>query len=73
VSGLVLRWRVPAPFISTRWRGPDGALAAVAQMTNPALAGFVVPSVSAGTTAGDGIEVIGTEVRIDIQSLPSAP
>jgi hypothetical protein len=71
MTGLLLRWRVPAPAISLRWRGPAGALPAIASQPAKPLAAFVVPPAVLPVAEGDGIDVVGNEIRVGIESLPS--
>ena len=73
MSGILLRWRVPPRAVETRWRGPAGALEAIARTGATDLAGFIVPTASANVTGGDGIAVIGNDIRINIEELPLAP
>lgn len=73
MSGLLLRWRVPDPPVTLRWRGPQGVLDAIARLPVTQLAGFIVPSASANVSGGDGIVVVGNDIRINIEELPLAP
>lgn len=73
MSGLVLRWRVPAPRITLRWRGPQGMADTLRRRPLAPLAGFIVPAAVLGVSEGDGIDIVGSEIRLDINSLPSAP
>lgn len=73
MSGVLLRWRTLAPPVMLRWRGPSGALKAISRTPLTDLTGFVVPSASANVSGGDGIDVIGNDIRINIDELPLAP
>lgn len=72
MTGLVLQWRAPAPPFVLQWRGPSGVLEAISRLPQPSLAGFVVPGAVLPVTEGDGIDIIGGEIRINIEELPSA-
>lgn len=56
---LILRWRLPAPEITTRWRGPAGMLDAVRRNPNLPIAAIVGPPGASGTNGS------GSIVRID--------
>lgn len=76
MTALTLIWRQPDPPVVLQWRGPDEAT-----RVQPYLPGrqFVAANIGPpgpdGPTLqpGDGIDVVGTEIRIDINSLPTAP
>lgn len=73
MSGVLLRWRTLEPLVGLRWRGPSGALKAISRVPLTDLAGFIVPAASANVSGGDGIAVIGNDIRINIDELPLAP
>lgn len=73
MSGVLLRWRTIAPPVALQWRGPAGALKAISRKPLTDLAGFIVPSASANVSGGDGIAVVGNDIRINIEELPLAP
>jgi hypothetical protein len=52
---IALRWRQPGPAIITRWRGPDGAMAASAVVAPPLpVAALIGPPGVAGPTGPEG-------------------
>jgi hypothetical protein len=52
---IALRWRQPDPAIITRWRGPDGAMAAGAVVAPPSpVAALIGPPGVAGPTGPEG-------------------
>lgn len=75
MSALVLQWRTSPRVLQMRWRGPQGALESIGARPVASIAGFIVPSASVSAVAvteGDGIDIVGNEIRINIDRLPSA-
>lgn len=74
MAALLLRWRIPPRPLTLRWRGPEGALEAAGEAVGAgqSLAGFVVPVGTASFTGGDGIALVGNDIRINIEELPRA-
>lgn len=72
MTGLLLQWERTAPIVETQWIGPAGILKAIARSPNKPLASFVVPGASLSVTGGDGIEMVGNDIRINIDELPQA-
>lgn len=72
MTALLLQWGVVEPTLDVVWVGPTGALEALARRPGAPLAGLVVPPAIAGVTEGEGIDLVGNEIRVNIEELPSA-
>ena len=73
MTAMVLGWRALTKVVDTQWRGPQGMQAAIARSPVGQVAGWLVPASIFPADAGEGLDIVGTEIRFAIGELPLAP
>lgn len=72
---LLLGWKgVPATGVTTQWAAQANLLEILeeAPSKRDSLAALIVPSAVAQHTGSEGVNVVGGDIRLNIESLPTA-